>query len=60
MMIFIWILVGLGIYYFLKNKNGESFQSGQRNSPVEVLKLRYANGEIDKETYIKILESINN
>lgn len=57
-MILIWILIGIAVYYFIKdNRNAERKKSGQKDA-VEVLKLRYVNGEIDLETYKKTMEVI--
>ena len=60
MMILIWIIVGFGIYYFLKN-NTSSCCSTNKNqkSPEEILKERFVNGEIDEETYLKMKNTLN-
>ncbi len=58
MMILILVLVGFAVYYL--TKNGGQAESKQKNKKdaVEILKLRYVNGEIDQETYQKTLEVI--
>ena len=55
MMILILALVGFAVYYFVKNSEHTESRSNKRDS-VELLKLRYVNGEIDEETYRRTLE----
>lgn len=60
MMILILILFGFAIYYFLKdNKSFERKDNKASMDSIEILKLRYVNGEIDHETYKKMLEALN-
>lgn len=40
------------------NRNGSDFQSIPYNSPEEVLKQRYARGEISREEYLQALEDL--
>jgi putative membrane protein len=51
----IWIvfllLLCYGVYYFIKNKN---INTGANETPLEILKRRYAKGEITKEEYERI------
>lgn len=58
MMIFVWILVGFCIYYFLKNRDGGKHTTRHSNGPEEQLKQRYVNGEIDEVTYTQMLKTI--
>jgi len=58
MMIFIWVLIGFGIYYMLKEQRGTGFRSGGQSGPEEVLKQRYATGEIDEETFVRMMKTI--
>jgi len=59
MMIFLWLLIGVGIYYlFAKDGIGNSKLTGNKNS-TEILKERYVNGEINEETFKKMLDTIN-
>ena len=48
----IWIafllLLGFGIYYFVKNKG---INTGTNETPFDILKRRYAKGEITKEEF---------
>jgi len=55
-MIFIWVLLGFAIYYLIKNgKIGDGGNKNKEDS-VEVLKMRYINGEIDEEAYKRTLK----
>lgn len=56
MMILIWLLIGFGIYYLVKDNNNEERKSNSKADAVEMLKLRYVNGEIDQQTYLRTLE----
>ena len=56
MMIILVLLIGFGIYYLVTNKSDRNFKP--KNESVDILKLRYVNGEIDDETYKKMLELI--
>ena len=47
MMIFGWLLIGLGIYYFMNNGKLEKVRCNNSKRPEDVLKERYVNGEID-------------
>ncbi len=58
MMMILWVIVGFIIYDQFKNKNVGITKSIQAHDPVELLKKRYVNGEIDEETYKKIYEQI--
>jgi uncharacterized membrane protein len=58
MMILLFLAIGFAIYYF-----ATSSQDGTRrtnhSSAVETLKLRYAKGEIDEETYLRTMVILN-
>lgn len=58
MMIFIWILIGFGIYFLLKNRGGTNYKIDHGTDPEETLKQRYINGEIDEEMYTRMLKII--
>jgi putative membrane protein len=45
---FFWILVILAIVLMLKSGDG---RSSDKETPLEILKRRYANGEIDDDEY---------
>ncbi len=59
MMIFWWILIIGGIIVlvnWLKNSNGGSRRS---ETPLEILKKRYARGEISKEEFDKMKNDLS-
>ena len=58
MMILFWVLIGIAIYYLIKDDNNEKQMKKTKNNAEEVLKLRFVNGEIDQETYKRTLEVI--
>ena len=53
LMILFWILVILGIVYLVKALTGRGASSPKEESPPDILKKRYAKGEIDHEEFIK-------
>ena len=55
MMILFLVLVGFAVYYFVKNHEHTEDKSSKKDS-IELLKLRFVNGEIDEETYKRTLE----
>jgi uncharacterized membrane protein len=58
MMIILWVLIGVGIYYVLKSNGKIDFDKNSQSDPESVLKQRYVNGEIDDETYSKMLKTL--
>lgn len=63
MMIFVWLLIGFGIYYFVRNNkstkvfsNNDSTPAGR--TPEDILMERYASGEIDEATFMRMKETI--
>lgn len=54
-MMFGWLIIGLIIYYFFKEK-GTTFTNSDKSE--SKLKERYVNGEIDDETYLRMNETI--
>jgi len=65
MMIFGWLLVGVVIYYLVRNNgkiefNNNSNNDNKTNDAVNILKKRYAAGEIDDETYERMINNLNN
>ncbi len=57
MMIFTWIIVGFLIYYLFKNQDDLNRKT-KNNSAEEILKARYVKGEIDDETFNKMIKII--
>lgn len=55
MMFIGWLIIGLIIYSFFKEK-GTSFIN--IDNAESKLKERYVNGEIDEETYLRMKETI--
>lgn len=53
LMIAFWALVILGIVYLVKALAGRSAASFKEETPLDILKKRYARGEIDQEEFIK-------
>lgn len=58
-MIFIWIIIGLFIYYMHKSNTSDCVNSKKTYSSMEVLKQRYVKGEIDDETFDKMKKIIH-
>lgn len=59
MMILIWLLIGFACYYLITNSEDAGRKNKDKKDSVEILKLRYVNGEIDQETYKRTLEVLN-
>lgn len=60
MMIFIVLIIGFSIFYILKNNQNVNLNTHVEKNSEEVLKLRYVDGEIDDETYKRMLKILNN
>jgi putative membrane protein len=57
----LFLLIGLGvlIYLFVINKDRLGFRDGlTRETPLEILKKRYARGEITREQFEKMKEDL--
>lgn len=52
------LVIGILVYIVMKDGKGFNFEKHSENSSIETLKLRYVNGEIDEETYTKMLKII--
>ena len=51
-MMILVLLLGMAVVYFLLKKQGESRQvEASRETPLEILKRRYAKGEISREQF---------
>jgi len=55
MMILFLILIGIAFYYLIADRSRPAQKSKDMDA-IEVLKMRFANGEIDLETYQKTLK----
>ena len=49
--IFILIAIVAGIWYFSQNKNQINSSANKKKDAIDLLKRRFANGEIDEEEY---------
>lgn len=56
-MIFIWIFIGCLIYYLIKSKGGLNTRA-KNNNAAEILKKRFVKGEIDDETFNRMMKII--
>jgi putative membrane protein len=50
-LILLLVFVAVGIYFLLQFKKSKGFDSSTIETPLDILKKRYANGEIDKEEF---------
>jgi putative membrane protein len=50
-MVLFWALVILGIVYLLKLISGSSRKEGRSETALDILKKRYASGEISKDEF---------
>ena len=58
MMILVWLFLGFGIYYFIKNIGISTVKDNNGRSPEDILKERYVNGEIDEITFERMVKTI--
>ena len=58
-MIIVWLLIGFGIYYFIKNEATVKKRNENGNRSEDILKERYVNGEIDEATFERMKMTIN-
>ncbi|NQS88652.1 SHOCT domain-containing protein [Patescibacteria group bacterium] len=54
----ILIILGVVIYSILQSIKSRSFGGSFRESPIDVLKIRYAKGEITKEEFEKMKKDL--
>lgn len=48
----IWILIAMGVFFIIQNVvKGNTRSSYSNETPLEILKKRYARGEIEEEEY---------
>lgn len=59
MWIIFLIVIGLLIYFFVQTQKTKGQTPTQNESPLDILKRRYAKGEITKEEYEQMKKDIN-
>ena len=58
MWIILLIVIGLLIYFFVQSQKKKGQTPTQNESPLDILKVRYAKGEIAKEEYEKMKKDL--
>ncbi|KJS33136.1 MAG: hypothetical protein VR64_04130 [Desulfatitalea sp. BRH_c12] len=58
MWIILLIVIGLLVYFFVKNQKTIGQTPTNNESPLDILKRRYAKGEIDKEQYERMKKDL--
>ena len=66
-MFLFWILIIIGFIYLLNNGKLDNLFSGNnydgynnnRKDPIEIIKERYAKGEIDKEEFNEMMNNLH-
>ena len=51
MWLIILVLVGIGVYFLLQVSKSKGTDASKVETPLDILKKRYASGEIDKEEF---------
>ena len=57
-MILFWALAVLGIAYIVQTLSRRSGQSGKEDTPLDILKKRYAKGELTKEEFERMKDDL--
>nr|WP_312577545.1 SHOCT domain-containing protein [Sedimentibacter sp.] len=57
-MLLIWVVIGLIIYYLYKNNANLNIKHERESSAEAILKQRYVKGEIDDDTFEKMMKII--
>ncbi len=57
-MVLFWALVILGIVYIVQAVSRKAGQSGAEETPLDILKKRYAKGEITKEEFERMKDDL--
>lgn len=58
-MIFIWLLLGASVVVLLKSFFAPGKLHDKKSRSLEILKQRYANGEIDSEQFLKMKDDLS-
>ena len=59
-MLLFWVLIIVGVFYLIKILSDKGKGDGQEESATEILKKRYAKGEINRAEYEKIKKDLQN
>ncbi len=57
-MIIFWVLVILGVVYLVQIATRGGISPGQKETPLDILKKRYAKGEITKEEFERMKDDL--
>ncbi|MBI5639996.1 MAG: SHOCT domain-containing protein [Nitrospirae bacterium] len=57
-MVFFWVLIISGIVYLVRVIAGREKKGPEEETPLDILKRRYAKGEITKDEYDRIKEDL--
>ena len=52
-----WILIVIGVVYFVRSLAGGK-EKGVQESPLDILKRRYARGDIDRDTFERMKKEL--
>ena len=58
LMVLFWVLVILGIVYLVRVIAGKEKRGPSEESPLDILKKRYARGEISKDEYDRMKDDL--
>lgn len=57
-MVLFWALIIIGIVYVIQTLSRRTGQSGTQETPLDILKKRYAKGEISKEEFERMKDDL--
>ena len=58
MWLIVLVLIGVGIYFLLQSSKSKSSAGSTTETPLDILKKRYAKGEIDKEEFDRMKQDL--
>lgn len=59
-LLFFWLLLILGVVYLIKLIGGSTRRGEREKTALDILKKRYAKGEVSREEFEKIKEDLTN
>jgi len=59
-LLFFWLLLILGVVYLIKLIGGSTRRGEREETALDILKKRYAKGEVSREEFEKIKEDLTN